>query len=99
MPTATCFLQVIRSHTPLPGHPGLKEHPWKQDMVSLDPAARPGRQFLGNQKALLKADQDISQLWQPMAGEQGGSRTCLLSVLAWCVCEGPASRNRSAFIS
>lgn len=50
-----------RSHAPLPGHPGLKEYLWKQDTVSVHPAATPGSKSLENQKALLKAGQEMNQ--------------------------------------
>lgn len=60
-------------------------------MVLVHPAASPGSESLGNQKALLKAGQEMNLSWQHTGGEQGGSHTCLLTVLAWWVCEGPAS--------
>ena len=59
--------------------------------MSVHPATTPGRESPGNQKALLKAGQEMDQPWQHTDGEQGGSHTCLLSVLGWWLCEGSAS--------
>lgn len=61
------------------------------------PAATAGSKALENQKGLLKAGQGMIR--HGSTRRAGGSHTCLLSVLAWWVCEGPASQISGAFTS
>lgn len=74
MPTTTSAILDLPfasgRHIPLPGLPGLKEHPWKQDTLPAHPAATPGSKSLEKQKGLLKAGQGMDQTWQHMDGEQ-----------------------------
>lgn len=57
VPTAAAAaldLPFARPHTPLPGHPGLKEHPWKQDTVPGRPAAPLGASLWGTRSPLRR---------------------------------------------
>lgn len=63
------------------------------------PCCNPGERVSREPESPSEGRSGNESVMAAMDGERGGSHTCLLSVLAWWVCEGPASQNSSAFIS